>query len=91
MRGSLGALQSSRGGGGLPEPEAEHLGGLHLEASRILFASEECSDRARSFRKGRAERRLLHAGHAQLDAVRRSGAGDSSWRLAGSSCVGAKP
>ena len=51
-----GGVAVSRGGGGLPEPEAEHLGGSALEASLILFASKECSDRARSFRKGKAER-----------------------------------
>ena len=41
--------------------------GPRLEASLILFASKECSDRARSFRKGKSD---AAAGlHAQLDAA----------------------
>ena len=43
----------SAGLGALPERLDEQQGGPRLEASRILFASEECSDRARSFTKAR--------------------------------------
>ena len=48
----------SAGLGALPERLDEQQGGPRLEASLILFASEECSDRARSFRNGKAERCL---------------------------------
>ena len=90
-RTSLGGLQFVRDAGGLPLPEDEQLGGPRLKASLILFASEECSDRARSFRKGKAESRLHGMQHSSTLRRRRSGARDASWRLAGSSCIGAKP
>ena len=44
--------------------------GPRLEASLILFASKECSDRACSFRKGKAER-LLHSSTLPQRCTRR--------------------